>query len=313
MKPMLATDWDEMKQRFPVLAQPKIDGVRGLNMTGRLTGRSLKPFKNKYVTAQFSHSALLGLDGEFAAQAATHSDLCRLTTSALGTIAGEPYVLWHLFDYVTIETRSLSYRHRHGLLQERVEYLKRILPEVATHLRVVPFTECTTLAEVEELDAGWLDDGYEGSILRAPAAPHKQGRSTVTEGWLLRVKRFVDFEFTVTELIEGDENQNAAQINELGQTFRTSHQENKVKNGMVGAMRGTLLDDVCDGGKVLFQRGAEVHVGAGRMTHEQRKGFWEKPETLKALVCKGKLFPKGTKDKPRFPTWQSFRIAEDMS
>lgn len=94
MKPMLASDWDEEKQRFPVIAQPKIDGLRGLNMYGRLTGRSLKQFKNKHVTSLFSHSALIGLDGEFAAHDQRHPDLCRMTTSALGTIEGEPYVLW---------------------------------------------------------------------------------------------------------------------------------------------------------------------------------------------------------------------------
>jgi DNA ligase 1 len=313
MKPMLASDWDEGKQTYPVIAQPKIDGVRGLNMLGKLTGRSLKPFKNRHVTDLFGHSALLGLDGEFAAEHECNPDLCRLTTSALGTITGQPYVIWHLFDYATPETREMPYHIRRRILSERLEYLRLTVPHIAKHLQLVPSVECSDAATVAHFDSKWLDQGYEGTILRDPMGLHKQGRSTVKEGGLLRIKRFVDFEFTVTEVIEGDENTNEAQINELGHTFRSSHQENKVKNGLLGAMKGTLLADVCDAGKVLFPRGSEVHVGAGRMTHAQRKEFFENPALLMSFVSKGKLFPKGTKDKPRFPTWQGFRSAEDMS
>lgn len=317
MKPMLACDWDEEHQRFPVIAQPKIDGVRGLNMFGKLTGRSLKQFKNKHVTQLFSHSALMGLDGEFAAQAATHPDLCRMTTSALGTIEGEPYVLWWLFDYVTHETHELPYYKRHQLLTERVNQLKSAnsptIVQVAQHLRVVPSFLCTHPATLHHFETEWLEQGYEGVILRDPDGLHKQGRSTIREGALHRIKRFVDFEFMVHTVIEGDENLNEAQTNELGRTFRTSHQANKVPNGMVGTVIGTILEDVVDGGKVLFSKGQDVTVSAGCMTHDQRREWWnDGGRQLKAVVSKAKFFPKGIKDKPRFATWQGFRLREDM-
>src|SRR4051812_23807544 len=110
MKPMLASDWSEGKVQLPVIAQPKIDGVRALNMFGKLTGRSLKTFGNPYVTSKFSGSALLGLDGEMAANHECHPDLCRLTTSALSSHKTQPFVLWWLFDYVTIDTKAWAYR-----------------------------------------------------------------------------------------------------------------------------------------------------------------------------------------------------------
>ena len=56
MKPMLASDFEEGRAQFPLFAQPKVDGVRAMNMTGTLTGRSLKKFKNKFVTKLLSHS-----------------------------------------------------------------------------------------------------------------------------------------------------------------------------------------------------------------------------------------------------------------
>ena len=84
MKPMLATDADLDKlPSAPYIIQPKIDGVRGLNMYGELTGRSLKKHRNKYTTSFYSHSSLIGLDGELAAERETHPDLCRITSSPL--------------------------------------------------------------------------------------------------------------------------------------------------------------------------------------------------------------------------------------
>lgn len=312
MKPMLASDWDESKVRLPVIAQPKIDGVRALNMVGTLTGRSLKTHKNRHVTKLFSHSALIGLDGEMAAQKETHPDLCRITSSALGTIEGEPFVLWWLFDYVTDDTKAWAYRDRLSALRDRFYQLQKEVPHLHHHLRLMPSVECNTMEELLAWDTRWLEAGYEGTIIRNPGGPHKQGRSTIRESGLLRIKRFVDFEFIVEGIVEGEENQNGAQINELGLTFRSSHQENKVANGMIGAMLGRVLEDVKDGGKVLFEKGAQVRVGAGRLSHDQRKHYFANQDEFKRLVHKAKFFPKGIKDKPRFPTWQSFRNAADM-
>ncbi len=314
MKPMLATDWSETTQRFPVFAQPKIDGVRGLNLIGKLTGRSLKPFKNKHVTKMFSHSALLGLDGEFAAQDERHPDLCRMTTSAINSIEGEPWLMWHLFDYITPGTMELPYYKRYYILQERVLDIRREYPELGQHLRVMPNKECTHPATLNHFETEWLAAGYEGAILRDPGGMYKSGRSTIREGGLLRIKRFVDFEFVVRAVIEGEENLNEAQTNELGRTFRTSHQENKVANGMVGTVVGTILKDVRDQfDTLLFRAGDEVTVSAGCMSHEQRKAWLlDGGAYLKSVVSKAKFFPKGIKDKPRFATWQGVRAAEDM-
>lgn len=308
MKPHLLDDWQPGKLVFPLIGQPKIDGVRALNLTGRLTGRSLKPFKNRYLTTQLSHSALIGFDGELAAEHHQHPDLCRITSSATGTITGEPYVLWWLFDYVTIDTRNLPYSERLMSLQDAIWNAPESLQP---HLRIVPCRPLFNLEELEAYDTENLLAGYEGTVVCGPGAPHKDGRAG-KKLFKWRIKRFVDFEFMVHTIIEGEENQNEAQINELGNTFRSSHQENKVANGMVGAMLGTVLADVFDGDTLLFPKGAEVRVGAGCLTHDQRRHYFINQNEFMSLIHKAKFFPKGIKDKPRFPTWQSFRNAEDM-
>lgn len=314
-KPMLASDYDESKIRFPVIAQPKIDGVRALNMTGTLTGRSLKKHANRHVTGYFSHSSLAGFDGEMAAEHECHPDLCRLTTSALSTIDGAPWLLWHVFDYVTPETAHLPYEQRLVAMAARVAQLQADphLHDLSNHLRLIPSVMCATLEQLLEVDAVWLDMGYEGTIIRDPQGLHKQGRSTIKEGGLLRIKRFIDFEVEVTEILEGVTNTNEAQTNELGLQFRSTHQENMVPNGMVGAMMGRVIKDILDSkGAVLFAEGSIVKIGAGSMTHDDRVRYFKEPHLLLGQIAKAKMFPKGVKDKPRFPTFQSIRSKTDL-
>lgn len=311
MKPMLASDYDESKLKFPLLVQPKIDGVRALNMQGRLTGRSLKEFKNKHVTEQFSTPDFIGFDGELAAESETHPDLCRLTTSAVGTIEGRPYVLWWLFDYINPATMFMAYHQRYNELINTVSFLQRAYPQSAAHLRVVPCYAAENLDELRALDEKFLEQGYEGTIIRDLDGKHKQGRSTVREGGLLRIKQFVDAEAVVVYVTEGESNQNEAKIGLLGQTERSSHQANMIPNGMVGNLVCRAVADVKDGSKVLIAKDQEVTVAAGRLTADERKHFWENQNQIVGKTIKFQFFPKGIKDKPRFPTFQSFRDEAD--
>ena len=311
---MLACDWDENRISFPVIAQPKIDGVRGLNMHGGLTGRSLKLFKNRHTTHFYSQDFFKGLDGEFAAAEETHPDLCRLTTSALGTIIGEPFTLWWVFDYVTPETGALGYWSRYTNLCLRVAELQEdpACQPWAGHLRVVPYRLIHDMQALREYDDENLETGFEGTILRSLEGAHKQGRSTVREGGLLRIKRFIESEAIVEAIVEGESNQNEAQVNELGLQFRSSHQENMVPNGLVGSLTCRALSTVKDGARVVIQEGQEITVSPGNMPHDQRKFYFENQTELVGKTIKFKFFPKGIKDKPRFPTFVTIRQPEDM-
>ncbi len=316
MKPMLASDYIESKLKFPVIIEPKIDGVRGLNMTGTMTGRSLKKHANKHVTEYFSHSLLAGFDGEMAAEHECHPDLCRLTTSALNTIQGTPWILWHVFDYVTPETVDLPYAERLIAMTKRVAELSMTpaSAELATHLRCIKAVLCRDLEQLNRQEEEWLSMGYEGVIIRDPNGKHKQGRSTPTEGGLLRIKRFVDFEIRVERVIEGETNTNEAQINELGLQFRSTHQDNMVPNGLVGAIEGTIIKDVFGiNGELLFSAGQLVRVGAGRMTKAEREKYMRHPELIVGKIAKCKMFPKGIKDKMRFPNFQCLRSEADFN
>lgn len=311
MKPLLAENYVESKLVFPLGAQAKIDGVRGLTTEGHLTGRSLKKHKNKYTTAFYSIPEYAHLDGELAAQDERHPDLCRITSSALSTIKGEPYTLWHVFDCLRKEIVSAPYIERHKYLAQYITYEQS--KGRCLHAKVVPMEICENLEQLLRLDAQWLEMGYEGTIIRGLNAAHKQGRSTVLQGQLLRIKRFIEAEATVLLIEEGNANENEAQTNELGHTFRTSHQENKVPNGLVGNLQCVVQDDVEYQGEMVLVRGQIITVSPGNMDHPMRKHYFENQREIVDHVIKFKFFPKGIKDKPRFPTYVCHRSAEDMS
>jgi DNA ligase-1 len=314
IKPMLASDADLSKLKYPVIIQPKIDGARALNLDGNLTGRSLKPHRNKHVAQVFSKPQFLGLDGEMMVGRPTDSDLCRNTTSALSSIKGEPSVTWAVFDYLIPGVIGLRY-------EDRLKALHDFLQSPAGHAigRFVYLVESKLVFGLQELldqESQWLDEGYEGLIVRDPNGLHKQGRSTVKEGGLLRVKRFIEVNATVLELIEGQTNGNEAKLNELGLTERSSHQANMAPNGMLGKMICRLDEDVLDPGNpstVLFPKGMIITVSPGNMPHSERLRYWLHPGELVLQQVKVKMFPKGVKDKPRFPTFVALRMESDKS
>lgn len=314
MKPMLAANFDITKVKYPIGAQPKIDGVRGLSTGGKFTGRSLKRFPNKHVNNVFGIPEYSDLDGELAAAEETHADLCRLTTSALSRIEGTPSLDWFVFDLLNSETINLPYVERYEKLCQHVKYLHTHC--LAPRIWVVPMTICHNEEELIAVEEITLQQGYEGVILRDLNGLHKQGRSSPKHGGLLRIKRFIDFEATVVSITEGLINGNEATINELGNTSRSTHMENMTKSGLVGSLECASIADVLDPidkTKVLIHAGDIVTVAPGRMTHEMRKYYFENPLQLFGKAVKVQFFPKGIKDKPRFPTFQSIRIEEDMS
>lgn len=315
MKPMLACDYDPSKLRFPVIAMPKIDGVRALHLGDQLTGRSLKTHGNRYVTSFFTSFEFQGFDGEMAAQAETHPDLCRITSSALASREGEPFVLWWLFDWVSPVTKDLPYHDRLVALAGYVSALQSQpnRDPAAGHLRLVPWKLCNNIDELEDYDEANLDAGYEGTIVRDPQGKYKEGRSTAREGGYLRIKRFVEADARVVSITEGQQNGNEAQVNELGQQFRTTHQANMVPNGMVGNMQCVTTEDVMslNGKSIIIPRGQEITVSPGKMPHADRKRYFENQDLLVGKTIKFKFFPVGIKDKPRFPTFNSLRIDSD--
>jgi DNA ligase-1 len=301
MEPMLASreSPDLSTLAYPIYASPKLDGVRALVKGGKLLSRKLLPIPNKFVAARFSSSACEGLDGELILGDPTRTTCFRDTSAALRRHDGEPDVKLWVFDQWSskeiFETRLYdlrrAYRHAESYRASNAW----------DHIELVPHFSMKDELEVRHYENDELGKGYEGLILRAPNGPYKFGRATLKEGWMMKLKRFVDGEATVVGFAEEEKNTNPAKRDKLGRTKRSSHKEGKVGKDTLGAF-------ICESPDFPGHR---FEVGGG-LTDADSRLFWAHRDVLLGAVIKYKHFPKGGKDKPRHATFLGLRDKWDL-
>ncbi|WGH15600.1 putative DNA ligase [Pseudomonas phage PA_LZ03] len=279
---------------YPILASRKIDGLRCVVREHQALTYSLKPFPNAHTSRLLGDPRLEGFDGELTTVAPNHPDCYRLSNSALMSRKGEPEVTFHLFDLW--DAPHLGYQQRLEELQERVERYHQAGGEA--RLEVLQSAVLGGPEELEQYEAQALLEGFEGVMVRRLDGGYKWGRSTVREGHLLKVKRFLDDEARVIGYKELLSNQNEAVVNELGLLERSTHKEGKVPMGVLGALE-------------VEWNGVTFEIGSGFKAHE-RQLLWEQRETLIGRLVKFKYFPVGIKEAPRFPTFLGFRSELDL-
>lgn len=295
-KPMLAGKIEApfvvAKGRFPVFASPKLDGIRATIQGGVVMSRSLKPIANQYVQALLGgRPELEGLDGELIVGDPTAADCFRVSSSAVMSRDGKPAFVFHVFDVFQF-----------GPFSERLEQAKAIVKAFSqSYVQVVPHNLVAEQDTLLKLEAISVELGYEGLMIRSQSGPYKQGRSTANEGYLMKLKRFVDGEGTVLDLIEQEENTNTAFTNELGHTKRSSHAAGKIAKGTLGAYVVKNLET------------GVIHKVSPTGTLAERQAIWNDGDNYIGKILKFKFFASGGKDKPRFPQALGFRDASDMS
>jgi DNA ligase-1 len=292
IKPMRPSDTIIEKIQYPVIAQPKADGICGVTQHGVGYSRTLKPFANRYTQKSLSNDLFNDFHYEIYVGNITDQDLCRNTTSALNSHEGEPSINLMVFDLLR---SSLPYQARLYELETRLRNL------AFENVKLVDWVMCYSEDHLLDLETMWLEQGYEGVIVRTLDGGYKEGKVGKTNPISTRIKRFTDSEAVVTALVEAEENLNEKQINELGVSFRSSHQENKIGKSSVGSL---ICTDVLTGN--------EITVGPGAMTHAERDTFWLNPDTIVGKTIKYKSFMKGVKNLPRFPTYLSIRADWDL-
>lgn len=286
MKPMKAVHVEVAEIRYPLLASAKLDGIRGVVINGALRSNTLKPIPNPYTSALFSRPELSGYDGELIVGDPHAFDVCRMTTGAMARHDGEPDVLFYVFDRFDVP----------GGFAKRNAMLKASDRVVVLEQRLI-HNEAELLAFEDEM----LELGYEGLILRDPEGEYKFGRSTVREGWMLKLKRFTDSEAEIIAVEEEFENTNAKVTNALGRGQRSSHKAGMVPKGRAGALVGRDI-----------HTGLPVKMGSG-LNAEDRDFYWKHRNEVAGKIVKYKSFGHGVKDKARHAIYLCPREAWDIS
>ena len=287
-KPMLATEADLTKLVFPLLASAKLDGVRAVVREGVVYSRSNKPIPNRGVQAKFKH--LEHFDGELIFGDPTSASCYRDTVSVvMSHDKSADGVGFFIFDHVHHIQQPYWQRHQSLSKKQRTGDVFHI------HYQ----HPCHTLKDVLAYEEECLEAGYEGLILRSPDAPYKMGRSTVNEGFLLKLKRMETSEATIIGFEERQENTNEKQTNELGRSKRSSHKAGKIGRNDLGAL---LL---------RTPQGIEFSCGTG-FDDQTRQEIWDNRDKYLGKIVSYDHFPIGVKDKPRHPSYKGIRSPIDI-
>ena len=278
-KPMLAASTkseDLRKLPFPLYGSWKLDGIRALVVNGRLVSRAMKVIPNRHVQALFGRPEYEGFDGELTVGPITDKNLMQATTSGVMSYDGKPDVTYHVFDNWKLHPRPWIDRFR--ATAEQIKLLN-----LNSHVAILPHWIVKDYDALIEFEQASISEGFEGVCLRKPTGLYKEGRSTLSQGWLLKVKRFTDGEARVigfTELVR--------------------------KDGSAGGCLGNLK--VRD-----LKTGVEFEVGTG-YTQAQRDEFWTHRDAMveAQLIIKYQHFVVGSVDKPRFPIFVGFRHPDDL-
>ena len=297
-KPMLACglkDADLDKLKYPVAGTPKIDGIRCLRPTvGPPLSRSFKPIQNLFIRGELERILPVGADGEILAG----SSFQEVTHSVMGH-DGRPDFSYKMFDYVSAGFDQ-PYLER---MAEAKRWWRELYERNSADAARIEILDPTLLANKEALlafERCCIEDGYEGIVVRDPNGPYKNGRSTLREGFLLKLKRFVDAEATVVDFEELESNGNAPSLDAFGRTQRSSCKEGMVPLGTLGAL---VVEDA--------ETGMRFNVGTG-FDQATRREIWDARGEYLGRTVKYKYFPVGVKELPRHPVFLGFRDPADM-
>jgi DNA ligase 1 len=300
-KPMLSATVAQVRDlRLPLMASPKLDGIRAIVRNGQLVSRNLKPIPNLYVQTLFGKREYEGLDGELIVGDPRDKGAFLATTSGVMSRDGTPDAVFWVFDKVP-QAEDPGFVTRYNMLTYRKDELAK------ASIRVVPHLRITNFEAIDQYEEYMLEQGYEGIMLRSLDGRYKYGRGTLKAQDLMKLKRFEDAEATVLGVYEQQHNTNEAKKNALGHTERSSHKAGKVGKGVLGGLWVKALNGP--------HKGQEFGIGTG-FNDEQRAALWREAgprgELLNGRVVKFKYFPTGSKEAPRFPVWLGWRADGDM-
>ncbi len=309
-RPMLsATLKDPDKLQFPCYGSPKLDGIRCTIRNRQPISRSGKLLPNLHLRrfAGWMGEHGEGLDGELIIGDPFGQGVYKRSHSGIMTQMGEPDFKFYVFDDVTMPNTSFEDRSAHALAR----LVGGALGPQVVRLQQHWIQNSEGLWAYEEK---CVAKGYEGIILRHPDMPYKNGRSTINQFGMVKVKRFEDSEAIVVGFEELMHNANPHETSELGYTVHSSHKANQVPMDKLGALVCRTLEPLEVGtpsSSHIIPPGTEFKIGTG-FTNDDRVYIWANRHEFLSRIVKFKYLAIGSDEKPRHPVMLGWRHPYDM-
>ncbi len=260
VEPMLAKKYNEIEFSFPVYTQPKLDGMRCIVTKDGMWSRTGK----EIISAPHIYDALKPLfsinpnyifDGEL---------FCNKYKNDFNTIISLSKKIKPTKEDLDLSKLHLQYwiydvPHSKKIFSERFEDLKNLIP-IHESLVVVPTHIVNNQDELNDKYSEYLSDGQEGQMIRTNDI-YENKRSK----FLLKRKEFVDDEFKIVDISEGNGNRSgmfgrAHLITSDGIEFEANARGNeqfyeellKNKKNYIGKMANVRYQNLTPDGKPRF-------------------------------------------------------------
>jgi ATP-dependent DNA ligase len=208
ISPMLAKKWEDRKDKisFPLASQPKLDGMRcWIDANGAWTRNGKRWMTVDFLTKELegffkSHPNAI-LDGELYSHELKHdfnkiSSLIKKTKPTAADLQEcESKIKYHIYDCIIDPQKPVRFLARMQSVFEIVKRLPMCFVAVSTSI-------ANNQSELDALYGEYLEDGFEGQMVRLPNSPYEFKRSVN----LLKRKEFQDDEYQIVEIGEGNGN-----------------------------------------------------------------------------------------------------------
>lgn len=207
-EPMLASKWEDSKDKitYPIFSQPKLDGIRCIVTKDGMFSRNGKPILSaphirRSLNFVFDAYPDLILDGELYADkfANDFNKIVSLVKRTKPTeddlFESQKNIQYWIYD---IPSEGTTFGERCYTLDELFD---AELESFEKYCVLVETDTCNNEDEVMELYGQYVDKGFEGQMLRLDREyENKRSKS------LMKHKSFVDEEYTILDIVEGEGN-----------------------------------------------------------------------------------------------------------
>lgn len=212
-KPMLAAAWEKRKDKIDISAgvycQPKLDGIRCIARADGLWTRTGKPITalphiEEALAPMFAEHPDLGVGSEMELDGELYNHDLRDDFNSITSIVrkakpteadlekAREAIQFHVYDAVF---PGVTFGRRFDLAVGWIGQLNH------PALRIVPTHHVRDEAELDRLYGEWLEEGYEGQMIRLDASYENKRSNT-----LMKRKDFLSEEFEVVTVEEGNGN-----------------------------------------------------------------------------------------------------------
>ncbi len=206
-EPMLAAKWEDYKDKviYPIYSQAKLDGIRCILTKDGMFSRNGKPIISAphifdSVKPLFETNSDLIFDGELYADKFANDfnkivSLVKKTKPTTDDLKeSKELIEYHIYDLPSSDKPFTQRVYDLAMLFETRS-------ELHPHCRIVETYKVPSEEVVTELYEKYIEEGYEGQMLRLDNKyENKRSKS------LLKHKSFVDEEYQILDIVEGEGN-----------------------------------------------------------------------------------------------------------